>query len=64
MVVVLANRRRGEPDPARRAAEAAQLDGVQAMWDRFQTTLSQERESYARLEESRKALVRLVACHP
>lgn len=46
-----------EEAEARRAAEAAQLDGVQAMWDRFQNTISQERESYARLEESRKALV-------
>ncbi|KAI0726107.1 nonmuscle myosin heavy chain b [Fomitopsis betulina] len=42
---------------ARRAAEAAQLNGVQAMWDKFQATIQQERESYTRLEESRKALV-------
>ncbi|KAI0780379.1 hypothetical protein BD413DRAFT_718 [Trametes elegans] len=46
-----------EEAEARRAAHAAQLDGVQAMWERFQTTISQERESYTRLEESRKALV-------
>ena len=46
-----------EEAEARRAAQAAQLDGVQAMWDRFQNTINQERESYARLEESRKALV-------
>lgn len=43
---------------ARRAAEAAQLNDVQAMWKKFQNTLVEERESYARLEESRKALVR------
>ncbi|KZT64665.1 nonmuscle myosin heavy chain b [Daedalea quercina L-15889] len=42
---------------ARRAAEAAQVNGVQAMWDKFQTTIQQERDSYSRLEESRKALV-------
>lgn len=49
---------------ARRAAEAAQLQDVQAMWKKFQNTLVDERESYARLEESRKALVRfsLVPC--
>ena len=46
-----------EEAEARRAAQAAQLDGVQAMWDRFQNTIAQERESYTRLEESRKALV-------
>jgi myosin heavy chain 9/10/11/14 len=42
---------------ARRHAEAAQLDGVQAMWTKFQNTIAAERESYTRLEESRKALV-------
>ncbi|KAH9994666.1 nonmuscle myosin heavy chain b [Russula vinacea] len=42
---------------ARRHAEAAQLDGVQAMWAKFQNTINAERESYTRLEESRKALV-------
>ena len=42
---------------ARRAAEAAQLQDVQAMWKKFQNTLVEERESYGRLEESRKALV-------
>ncbi|KAH9925965.1 nonmuscle myosin heavy chain b [Fomitopsis serialis] len=42
---------------ARRAAEAAQLNGVQAMWDKFQATIQNERDSYSRLEESRKALV-------
>ncbi len=42
---------------ARRHAEAAQLDGVQAMWAKFLNTINAERESYTRLEESRKALV-------
>ena len=42
---------------ARRHAEAAQLNGVQELWNKFQDTISAERESYARLEESRKALV-------
>ncbi|KAG6878458.1 hypothetical protein C0993_006298 [Termitomyces sp. T159_Od127] len=42
---------------ARRVAEAAQIDGVQAMWTKFQNTIDSERESYARLEESRKALL-------
>ncbi|KAG9219957.1 hypothetical protein CCMSSC00406_0006870 [Pleurotus cornucopiae] len=46
-----------EESEARRAAEAAQIDGVQAMWNKFQNTITEERESYARLEESRKALV-------
>jgi myosin protein heavy chain len=44
---------------ARRAAEAAQIDGIQSMWTKFQNTMSEERESYSRLEESRKALVSL-----
>ncbi|KAL6303713.1 nonmuscle myosin heavy chain b [Sparassis latifolia] len=42
---------------ARRAAEAAQLNGVQAMWDKFQATIQEERDSNFRLEESRKALM-------
>lgn len=42
---------------ARRAAEASQTDGINAMWKKFQTTIEGERESYAKLEESRKALV-------
>ncbi|KAK7689538.1 hypothetical protein QCA50_007330 [Cerrena zonata] len=41
---------------ARRAAEAAQLKDVQSMWQKFQKTLLEERDSYSRLEESRKAL--------
>lgn len=46
---------------ARRHAEAAQLTGIQEVWNKFQNTIAAERESYARLEESRKALVRAVA---
>lgn len=42
---------------ARRVAEAAQIGGDKELWDRFQSTIAGERESYARLEESRKALV-------
>ena len=42
---------------ARRAAEAAQIGGDKELWNRFQSTIAGERESYARLEESRKALV-------
>jgi myosin heavy chain 9/10/11/14 len=45
---------------ARRAAQAAQLEDVQAMWKKFQNTLLEERESYTRLEDSRKALVRFM----
>ncbi|KAL4250147.1 TRAFAC class myosin-kinesin ATPase superfamily protein [Abortiporus biennis] len=41
---------------ARKAAQAAQLSDVQTMWQKFQKTLLDERESYSRLEESRKAL--------
>lgn len=43
---------------ARRHAEAAKLDGIQQMWNKFQDTIASERENYTRLEESRKALVR------
>jgi myosin heavy chain 9/10/11/14 len=49
---------------ARRAAEASQLQDVQAMWKKFQSALVEERESYARLEESRKALVILRSSRP
>ncbi|KAG6810596.1 hypothetical protein H0H92_011180 [Tricholoma furcatifolium] len=46
-----------EEAEARRASEAAQIDGVQSMWTKFQNTINNERDSYARLEESRKALL-------
>ena len=42
---------------ARRVAEAAQMGGDKELWSKFQNTIDGERESYARLEESRKALV-------
>ena len=46
-----------EEAEARRASEASQMDGIKIMWQKFQTTIETERESYGRLEESRKALV-------
>ena len=46
-----------EEAEARRTAEAVQADGIQSMWAKFQKTLEDERDSYARLEESRKAIV-------
>lgn len=42
---------------ARRTAETAQVEGIQAMWAKFQKTIANERDSYLRLEESKKALV-------
>ncbi|KAI0040442.1 hypothetical protein FA95DRAFT_1502887, partial [Auriscalpium vulgare] len=47
-----------EEKEARKHAEAAQFDGVQAMWAKFENTIAAERESYLRLEDSRKALQR------
>ena len=52
-----------EEADTRRIAESAQLDGVKALWTKFQNTISQERASYAKLEDSRKALVRLAFDH-
>jgi myosin heavy chain 9/10/11/14 len=49
---------------ARQAAEAAQMEGVQAMWSKFQRTMVEERESYSRLEESRKALASTISGSP
>jgi len=49
-----------EEAEARKVAEAARIDGVQAIWSKFQKTIAEERENYARLEESRKALVRVL----
>ncbi|KIK63916.1 hypothetical protein GYMLUDRAFT_423423 [Collybiopsis luxurians FD-317 M1] len=46
-----------EEAQARRSAELAQIDGIQAVWSKFQKTIDNERQSYAQLEESRKALV-------
>lgn len=48
-----------EEAQARRAKDAAHMDGLQSMWSKFQNTISDEQESYTRLEESRKALVSL-----
>lgn len=52
-----------EEAEARRVAQAAQVDNIQSMWKKFQDTMNVERESYSRLEESRKALVRFVSVH-
>lgn len=46
-----------EEAEARQSAETAQIDNIQALWTKFQTTISEERDSYDRLEESRKALM-------
>ncbi|KAF5310181.1 hypothetical protein D9619_010457 [Psilocybe cf. subviscida] len=46
-----------EEAEARRVAQAEQIDGVQAMWSKFQKTIAEERENHTRLEESRRALV-------
>ncbi|KAF8191360.1 nonmuscle myosin heavy chain b [Pholiota molesta] len=45
-----------EEAEARRSAEASPIDGVNAMWTKFQKAIAEERENYNRLEESRKAL--------
>jgi myosin heavy chain 9/10/11/14 len=45
-----------EEAEARRAAEASQMDGINTMWKKFQATIDGERDSYTKLEESRKAL--------
>ncbi|QRV93317.1 Myosin head (motor domain) [Ceratobasidium sp. AG-Ba] len=42
---------------ARQAAENAQLGGVKSVWSKFQHLMSEERESYTKLEESRRALL-------
>lgn len=49
---------------ARRVSSASQMDGIETMWQKFQTTIETERESYGRLEESRKALVSLRVASP
>jgi len=46
-----------EETQARRTAQAAQVGGVREVWDKFQDTIAEERESYLKVEESRKALV-------
>ena len=42
---------------ARQASESSHIEGLQDMWNKFQNTISEERESYTRLEDSRRALV-------
>jgi myosin protein heavy chain len=51
-----------EEAEARRTTESAKMDGVQEMWKKFKATIANEQESYSRLEESRKALVRSLCC--
>ncbi|KAJ4498393.1 hypothetical protein C8R41DRAFT_757619 [Lentinula lateritia] len=51
-----------EEAEACRLAEAARIDGIQAVWSKFQKTIDEERQSYARLEETRKALVSCFSC--
>ncbi|KAG8905822.1 hypothetical protein FRB99_008187 [Tulasnella sp. 403] len=46
-----------EEAEARQAASSAKMDGVKAMWDKFSQTIADERENYAKLEESRRALL-------
>lgn len=46
-----------EEAQVRRATEASHYDGLQNIWSKFHHSMSQEQESYARLEESRRALV-------
>ncbi|KAH6904304.1 hypothetical protein BKA70DRAFT_543309 [Coprinopsis sp. MPI-PUGE-AT-0042] len=46
-----------EEGEARKAAESAHADGIQAIWNKFQKALDDEKQNYARLEESRKALL-------
>ncbi|KAL0576478.1 class II myosin [Marasmius crinis-equi] len=45
-----------EEAKARHVAESAQIDGIQAMWSKFQKTIQNERQSYQHLEEARRAL--------
>ncbi|KAL0070997.1 class II myosin [Marasmius tenuissimus] len=45
-----------EESKARQVSESAQIDGIQAMWSKFQKTIQNERQSYEHLEEARRAL--------
>lgn len=47
-----------EEATARHTAESAQIGGAQSMWGKYQAIITEERQNYAKLEESRKALVR------
>jgi myosin heavy chain 9/10/11/14 len=53
-----------EEGEARKAAESAHADGIQAIWGKFQKALDDEKQNYARLDESRKALVRFHSYTP
>lgn len=47
-----------EEAEARRISESKSLDNVKTLWNKFQNTITEERANYAKLEDSRKALVR------
>ncbi|CAE6451317.1 unnamed protein product [Rhizoctonia solani] len=47
----------GEEAEARQATENAQIGGIKSMWAKFHGLMSEERESYNKLEESRRALL-------
>ncbi|TFK62490.1 hypothetical protein BDN72DRAFT_390460 [Pluteus cervinus] len=46
-----------EEAKARRMVETGPTDNIQGVWRKFKDTIDSERENYARLEESRKALL-------
>jgi len=46
-----------EEADARRISETKPLDSANALWSKYQTAITEERANYAKLEESRKALV-------
>ena len=46
-----------EEADALRISETKSMDSVKALWVKYQTTITEERANYAKLEDSRKALV-------
>ncbi|CAE6482090.1 unnamed protein product [Rhizoctonia solani] len=46
-----------EEAEARQATENAQLGGIKSMWTKFHDLMAEERESYNKLEDSRRALL-------
>lgn len=46
-----------EEADAPRTSETKSMDSVKALWVKYQTTITEERANYAKLEDSRKALV-------
>ncbi len=43
---------------SRRLLESGQLDSIKALWAKYQNTITEEKSKYAKLEDTRKALVR------